>query len=59
MKLKFHTGTIIEVNDEHLLKILKKDKRYTEVKSKKDDKEPEKELEKDEEVKDTPKKDEE
>lgn len=56
MKLKFHTGTIIEVNDEHLLKILKKDKRYTEVKNKKDDKEPEKEPKKDEE---TPKKDEE
>ena len=32
MKLKFHTGEIIEVNDEFLLSVLKKDKRYTEVK---------------------------
>ena len=62
MKLKFHTGEIIEVNDEHLLKILKKDKRYTEVKPKasgKKDEEVKDVPEKDEEVKDTPKKDEE
>lgn len=51
MKLKFHTGAIIEVNDEHLLKLLKKDKRYTEVKNKKDGE--------DEKSKDAPKKDEE
>ena len=35
MKLKFQTGEIITVNDEHLLKILKQDKRYTEVKDEK------------------------
>lgn len=32
MKLKFETGEIIEVYDEALLKILKEDKRYSEVK---------------------------
>lgn len=32
MKLKFHTGEIIDVKDEHLLRVLKQDKRYTEVK---------------------------
>lgn len=35
MKLKFHTGEVIEVKDEHLLKILKQDSRYTEVKDEK------------------------
>lgn len=32
MKFKFETGEIIEVLDEHIIKLLKADKRYTEVK---------------------------
>lgn len=32
MKLKFVTGEVIVVKDEQLLKLLKADKRYTEVK---------------------------
>ena len=40
MKLKFHTGEVIVVKDEALLKILLKDNRYSEVKDapKKEDK---------------------
>ena len=32
MKFKFETGKVIDVVDEHIIKLLKADKRYVEVK---------------------------
>ena len=32
MKFKFETGTVIEITDERIIDIIRKDKRYTEVK---------------------------
>ena len=33
MKFKFETGQVIDVVDEHIIKLLKADKRYVEVKN--------------------------